>query len=77
MDFRPGHYGDDLSVDERVAEGTFPMPAGYATGYTSIYNRLKLSIDTRQERPANGTGVRFEVEANQGSDVRSHPGIRS
>ena len=74
MDFRPGHYGDDLSVDERVAEGTFPMPAGYATGYTSIYNRLKLSIDTRQERPANGTGVRFEVEANQGSDVRSHPG---
>jgi len=74
VDLYPGHYGADPSVEVAVARGVFPQPDGFGRGYTAEYNHILAALDTRRERPADGSGVRVEVEAEQGSDVRHAPG---
>ena len=71
--FYPGHFGNDPSVEFSAARGVFPLPDGFLRGYTEEYNQLLAALDTRRERPADGSGVRIEFEAEQGSDVRQSP----
>ncbi len=68
-----GHYGVDPSVEVSAARNVFPLPDGFLRGYTEEYNHLLAALDTRRERPADGSGVRLEFEAEQGSDVRQSP----
>jgi hypothetical protein len=74
VDLYHGHYGRDPSVEENVDRGTFPLPPGFGRGYTAEYNHLLVALDTRKERPADGSGVRIEAEAEQGNDIRHDPG---
>jgi hypothetical protein len=69
----PGHYGDDPSVEAQVALGVFPQPYGFYRGYTEPYTHLLVVLDTRQARPAPGSGLRIELEAEEGADVRRNP----
>lgn len=70
MDFAPGNFGDAPNLEERDAEGLFPLPAGYERGYRAGFSRLKLSLDTRGVDATSRSGARLELEAEQGSDLR-------
>jgi Omp85 superfamily domain len=70
----PGHFGGDPSLERESAAGAFPLPYGFNRGYTAQYNHVLAAFDTRQPRPHSGSGVRVEVEAEQGSDVRRAAG---
>ena len=35
------------------------------------YQRGEFTVDTREARPANQTGLRLELEAEHGSNIRS------
>jgi hypothetical protein len=74
VSFRNGHYGRDPGIVESAASGVFPLPDGFAEGYTAEYNDLLVALDSRRVYPADGSGVRLEAQAEQGSDVRESPG---
>lgn len=59
---------DDPSLGTAVMQGWYERPPGL-DGYTAYYQRLDIAIDTREERPAPGHGVRLEAFLHQGFDV--------
>ncbi|HKP57542.1 MAG TPA: BamA/TamA family outer membrane protein [Polyangiales bacterium] len=72
-DFRPGGFGDDPTLSESIDDGTFEEPYAYSTGYTILYNRALLALDSREPSPSPGTGVRLELRVEQGSEVARDP----
>jgi hypothetical protein len=68
-----GHYGSDPSLALAAGRGAFPIPYGFEHGYTAQYNHLAGALDTRLAHPAPGSGVRLELRADQGNDVRRSP----
>lgn len=60
----------DPSVTQAIVNGAFGAPPGYLSGYTAAFQRAELTVDTREDRPANQTGFRMELEVEQGSNVR-------
>ncbi len=70
VNFRDDSCCEDPSLSTAINNGTMPAPPGYATGYSSVYQRGELTIDSRDERPASQTGFRVELEAEHGSNVR-------
>lgn len=72
--FGDGHYGRDSGILESVASRAFPLPDGFARGYTAEYDDVLVALDSRRPYPADGSGVRLEAQAEQGSDVRQSPG---
>ena len=72
--FRDGHYGGDPGILENVAANVFPLPDGFARGYTAEYNDVLVALDSRRPYPSEGSGVRLEAQAEQGNDVRQSPG---
>jgi hypothetical protein len=74
VSFQDGYYGGDPGILDNVAEGVFPLPDGFARGYTAEYNDVVLAVDSRRPYPAEGSGVRLEAQAEQGSDLRQAPG---
>ncbi|HEY1954231.1 MAG TPA: hypothetical protein VGH28_01425 [Polyangiaceae bacterium] len=72
VDLFHGHYGDDPSVEQSVARGTFASPFGFGRGYTEPYERARVALDTRKSTE-HGSGVRFESETELGGDV-AHAG---
>ncbi len=70
-DFEPGGYAfasNDQSLGDAVMQGLYDLPPGF-DGYTAYYQRLELTIDTREDRPAPGHGLRVEAFAHQGFDL--------
>jgi len=53
-----------------IQDGAFAAPPGLNNGYTALYQRGEFTVDTREERPANQSGFRMELEAEHGSDIR-------
>ena len=49
----------DPSIEENILRGDFPVPDGYGEDYTVAFQRLDLTLDSREERPAPGGGFRF------------------
>jgi hypothetical protein len=71
--FRDGYYSDDPTLREAVRANDFELPDGYREGYSVVYSRLLLALDSRRPRPYPGSGVRFEARAEQGSEVQASP----
>jgi hypothetical protein len=71
--FGDGHFGNDPSISRSVAAGTFALPDGFGRGYTAEYNDVLVAIDSRRKFPAEGSGVRVELHAEEGNDVRQSP----
>ena len=69
--FHRGHLGDDPTVEDQVNHGVFGNPDGYSHGYSEIYSRVALGLDSRQK---SGTGVRLDLNGEYDSDVSRHPG---
>jgi hypothetical protein len=74
MDFQRGYFGHDLSIVAEAARGIYALPDGFAQGYTAQISTLHLAFDNRRPSPADGSGVRLELEAEQGTDIRQSPG---
>jgi surface antigen Omp85-like protein len=74
VDLYHGFYGSDPSVEQSAAAGLFTLPDGFGHGYTAEFNRLRLTLDSRPKDQAPGTGVRFELEAEQGNGLRASGG---
>jgi hypothetical protein len=74
VDFSRGYFGKDPSIEQEVAAGTYPLPDGFSQGYTAQANHVLMALDSRRPSPADGSGVRIEVEAEQGTDIRRSPG---
>jgi hypothetical protein len=74
VSFRDGHYGSDPGILESASANVFALPDGFARGYTAEYNDILVALDSRRPYPDEGSGVRLEAQAEQGSDVRQSPG---
>lgn len=71
--FYNGHYGHDPGIFQSAAAGVFPLPDGFEKGYTAEYNDAIVALDSRLPFPAQGSGVRLEIRAEQGNDLREAP----
>jgi hypothetical protein len=68
-----GHFASDPSLRAEAATGAFSLPAGFGRGYTGAYSRTLLVIDTRRPMTVQGSGLRADLQIEQGSDVRQSP----
>lgn len=69
MRFRDDACCDDPSLSSQIAAGRATAPPGYVDGYGAAYQRAEITIDTRDERPANQTGARVELQVESGSNL--------
>ncbi len=74
VSFRDGYYGGDPGILASVAGGAFSLPDGFARGYDAEYSDVLVALDSRRPYPAEGSGVRLQAQAEQGSDLRQSPG---
>jgi len=71
--FYAGHFRDEPSTPELVAQGAYPLPDGFDTGYSAVVSSLKLVLDSRRPEPPRGSGVRLQLDGEHGGDVRAQP----
>ncbi|RYE88623.1 MAG: hypothetical protein EOO75_13075 [Myxococcales bacterium] len=71
--FSDGSAFSDPGIEESIATGRFEAPPGYENGYTAVFQRLELVLDSRPRRPAKQTGGRINFELEQGQDVANLP----
>jgi hypothetical protein len=64
-----GYLGDDPPLAAMTTLGRFATPAGLG-GYTALRQGAYVSLDSRKERPAPGSGVRFEAKGEHNFDLR-------
>jgi hypothetical protein len=72
--FYDGHFGGDRGILEQSAAGAFRLPDAFVQGYTAEYNDVLLALDSRRPFPDEGSGVRVEAQAHQGSDFSQAAG---
>jgi len=68
-----GAYVGDPSLTAEAATGAFSVPFGFGREYTAEYNRVVAAVDTRVQESRRGSGVRLELDGEQGSDLRNAP----
>ena len=68
--FRDDACCDNPSLSSRIQSGEVAAPPGFRDGYTAVFERSELTVDTRDPRPASQTGLRLELEAEAGSNAR-------
>jgi hypothetical protein len=70
VNFREDACCDNQSVDAALRAGRIAAPPGYLEGgYTSVYERGELTIDSRRPRPEPGGGYRVELEVEHGAQL--------
>lgn len=57
------------TVRRQILDGVFPPPPGYGRAYATVKSGLRVVLDSREERPAPGTGLALDVSAEQVSEV--------
>jgi hypothetical protein len=73
VDLYDGGYGGDPSLAQEAATGAFPVPYGFGREYTAVYSRVVAALGTRDPPKGDLSGVRLELAAEQGSDMRASP----
>jgi hypothetical protein len=53
----------------KVLEGELPLPPGYARPYVTVKSGGRIVLDSRERRPAPGSGVAFDGMVEHASDV--------
>jgi len=61
---------DDTGIEQAAVQGWFDLPPGFTNGYLLFRHRLDAFIDTREERPHPGHGVRIQGWFEQGVDLQ-------
>lgn len=69
-----GHsdFGDEPSLDDQVARGKRPAPAGFRDGYRAPFAHGRLVLDSRG-KAESATGARLELLADEGVDLKNGP----
>ncbi|MBX3217442.1 MAG: BamA/TamA family outer membrane protein [Labilithrix sp.] len=67
--FRDDACCDAPSLSSEIRAGRRSAPPAFERGYTNLFQRLELTVDTRARRPASQTGARVEAEIEQGNDT--------
>jgi hypothetical protein len=67
------NYDGDPNLSQEAATGAFATPFGFNRDYVDLYQRVIAAIDTRVPEPRRGSGVRLELDAEQGSDLHNAP----
>ena len=71
VDFRAAECCADPTLADQIRDQMIEAPAGFGTPYTALYQRLALTLDSRPERPAPGTGARLALHGESDFDVRN------
>jgi len=66
-----GDCCNDPSLASRIADGSLPMPPGFGLAYTSVYQRVDVTLDSRAPRPAPATGGYVNLHGEPNFDVRN------
>lgn len=70
--FRDGDAdSDELTLSAAVADNRFMEPTAFSDGYLANYQRILLSIDTRNPRPDNQSGLTAGGYARHGWDMEN------
>ena len=80
--YRYKRFGDDVgdstSIPDRIAEGRISeLPPGYESGYSVWFGRTSFRFDTREPRPAPGSGLRLTAFTELGVDLGGRAGSDS
>jgi len=67
--FADGDFRGERTIREAVAQGRFPLPPGFASGYTAVRHTLRLTADSRRPWPAPGSGGVASVWGTQAFDA--------
>jgi len=65
--FESGSCCEDAGIASRVAEGAYPLPSGFEKGYSILRQGLSFELDSRQTRPAPGSGFRAMLRGEHAS----------
>jgi len=59
------------STPTRAEQGIFALPDGFERGYEAGFSRAQMRLDSRPTRRESQTGIRLDIEAEQGSAPRT------
>jgi hypothetical protein len=68
-----GHFDGDPGIAREAAVGAFALPSGYGRAYTAETNTVVAAVDSRVPERRRGSGVRIELDGEQGSSVSGTP----
>ncbi|MET0591965.1 MAG: hypothetical protein ABW133_04650, partial [Polyangiaceae bacterium] len=74
VEFHRGYFDDDRVLDDEILRGAAPAPPGYPGGYLLAKSEASLSIDSREPRPASGSGAKLELRGSHSADLKNHGG---
>src|SRR3569623_1365213 len=69
MSYRAGTCCSEPSLDERIADGSLAMPAGYPTAYSVLFQHTELMLDSRSPRPASASGAFLRLHGGSDTDA--------
>ncbi|MBL8739671.1 MAG: hypothetical protein JNK04_01215, partial [Myxococcales bacterium] len=52
---------DPDTIRQRILADAYAIPPGYGRSYSTMKNGMRLSVDSRDERPTAGSGAAFDV----------------
>lgn len=65
-----GQICDPPTIRRSILDGTFEPPPHYGRPYATVKSGISFAIDSREPRPAPGTGVAFEAHAEHVAEVK-------
>ncbi len=71
--FRDPDVDGYVSTSTRAAQGAFALPSVYDSGYTAGVTRMLLRLDSRSSRAGDHSGVRMDLDVEQGNAPQTVP----
>jgi hypothetical protein len=60
---------DTPTIRRNILDGVYPAPADYGRPFTTVKTGVEAVLDSREERPAPGSGVAFDATGELVTDV--------
>lgn len=61
---------DPPTIRRQILDGVFPAPAHYGRPYATVKTGLRFVLDSRERRPAPGTGVALDASTELVTDLK-------
>ncbi len=66
------YLGENHTLGESIRAGAFPAPPGL-DGYLALTQSAEATLDTREPRPAEGTGLRLHARLSHSTELKHLP----
>lgn len=66
------YLGENHTLGESIRAGAFPAPSGL-DGYLALTQSAEATLDTREPRPAEGTGLRLHARLSHSTELKHLP----